>query len=203
MMMDDRLDDAIRDAAREYHAPPETPREAIWARLQAARADRRAPIPMAARPGRRRLLLWAAPLGLAAALLLGVAIGRLTERPDAPAAGRVPAVAGPTVAVRVAAADHLSRIDALLVDYASGRDELEVSAAARDLLVRTRMWLDADRIADPRLRSLLEDLELMLVQIARLGAPTAADERGIIERGLSERAILPRLRNAIPAGPSA
>ena len=42
--MDDRLDDLLRDSAREYNAPPETPREEVWQRIVAAReADKASP----------------------------------------------------------------------------------------------------------------------------------------------------------------
>ena len=45
-MDDDRLDDLLRDAAKDYHPPAPTPREEIWAHIERRRA--------AARRGRRR-----------------------------------------------------------------------------------------------------------------------------------------------------
>ena len=39
-MLDDRLDDLLRDAAREYNDPPETPRDAMWERIVAERAEK-------------------------------------------------------------------------------------------------------------------------------------------------------------------
>ena len=43
-MMDDRFDDLLRDSAREYNDPPETPREELWQRIVAAReAEKAAP----------------------------------------------------------------------------------------------------------------------------------------------------------------
>ena len=39
-MMDDRFEDVVRDAARDYNEPPETPRELMWARIEATRAER-------------------------------------------------------------------------------------------------------------------------------------------------------------------
>ena len=37
-MTDDRLDQRIREAARAYNSPPETPREPMWAMIAEARA---------------------------------------------------------------------------------------------------------------------------------------------------------------------
>ena len=42
-MMDDRLDEQLKDLAAEYNRPPETPREEMWAAIQKNRAAYRAP----------------------------------------------------------------------------------------------------------------------------------------------------------------
>ena len=44
-MSDDQLDERLREAARAYNAPPETPREEMWARIQAGRRRQRRPCP--------------------------------------------------------------------------------------------------------------------------------------------------------------
>jgi hypothetical protein len=97
----------------------------------------------------------------------------------------------------------LSRVEALLTDYRTGRTDADFRAVARELLSSTRLWLDAGRVDDARLRALLEDLELVLVQITRLAPSGSVDERALIDQGLAEREIRARLRNAIPAGPTA
>src|SRR5688572_10385035 len=75
MMMDDRFDDQLREAARDYNDPPPTPRDAMWARIEAARAESRAVIPL-----HRRLPKWGVwSMGLAAMLVIGIAIGSLTR----------------------------------------------------------------------------------------------------------------------------
>lgn len=68
---DDRMDEAIREAAQDYNRPPTVPREAMWARIEAARAASRTPL-TPIRPSRS--WVWSAA-GAAAVLLLGVAIG--------------------------------------------------------------------------------------------------------------------------------
>ena len=65
------LDPTLLDAARAYNAAPAVPRDAMWARIQAQRAPAIIPI----RSRRRAAPLWAAS-GIAAALLIGVLIGR-------------------------------------------------------------------------------------------------------------------------------
>src|SRR6266436_5691284 len=109
-MTDDRFDERLRQAAQDYHRPPATPREELWTRIAAARAARRRQV-LVIRP----LLRWGA--GIAALLALGVAIGRWSAR-GAESSGS-PALAArtdqvPTLAYRVAAAQYLTRTEALL-----------------------------------------------------------------------------------------
>ena len=70
----ERLDSMIQELAKEYHRPPDPPRAEMWARIEAERASTRG------RPARasRRVHwgIWVA--GLAATLVIGVAIGRFT-----------------------------------------------------------------------------------------------------------------------------
>src|SRR5207244_6141944 len=72
---------------------------------------------------------------------------------------------------------------------------------ARALLTTTRLMLDSPAAEDPRLKSLLEDLELVLAQIAQV--PRGSDRAALqlINQGLEQRSVLLRLRTANPAGP--
>lgn len=76
----DRADEIVARAARSYNEPGDVPREAMWERIAAARADSRfAP----AAPRRRSPALWVWPTAavLAAGLVgVGVLIGRRVER---------------------------------------------------------------------------------------------------------------------------
>lgn len=210
-MIDDRFDEFLEEAAQDYHRPPETPRDQIWASIEAARRASSPPSGRVADLGafrRRRTTVLGLGLAAAAVLLIGVALGRLTTSPPQPAS--TPALSArdtktpqPSVAATLAAVEHLSRVEALLSDYELGRTDTEFSALARDLLSRTRLWLDAGRVGDPRLRALLEDLELVLVQMTQLEPRGRDAERALIDEGLAERQIRPRLRNAVPAGPTA
>ncbi|MEP6999291.1 MAG: hypothetical protein ABI969_02350 [bacterium] len=74
-MNDDEFDDLLRDAAATYNAPIDTPRERMWDAIARARAANAVTIvPIAAARSSRRWLTAAA--GIAAILLVGIAIGR-------------------------------------------------------------------------------------------------------------------------------
>lgn len=211
-MNDDRFDELLKDAARDYNAPPETPRELMWARIEAIRRER------ARRRQQLRILYspwtrWG--LGLAAALLIGIGIGRLTldsrpepqplastSQPDEPRLGPPPPN---RLAYRLATTEHLSRAEAFLVSLrASPRAEDATAfwSGARDLLSSTRLLLDSPAADDPVFRELLNELELVLVQIAQLSYQQGAGDLELVTEGFENRGLLTKLRAAIPAGPA-
>jgi hypothetical protein len=73
-MMNDEMDDQLRHLVQSYNEPPATPRDAMWERIDAARS---APVAIGA-PRHRRWLRTA--VGIAAVLVLGIAIGRMSPR---------------------------------------------------------------------------------------------------------------------------
>jgi hypothetical protein len=216
-MMDDqedRLDALLRDAARDYNAPPPTPKAEMWERVAAARTGRRAEGQRgSAFRFRRRVPFW---MGIAALLALGVAIGRLSvpHNPGAPvapaASGTIAAAPGtaPTrqerseVAAQVATAQHLGQAESFLTEFNTRQAAQDFSAQAKDLLSTTRLLLDSKRLSDAGTRKLLEDLELVLIQIATLDPKDRREELGFIADGLAQSHLRSRLRNAIPAGPT-
>jgi hypothetical protein len=152
-------------------------------------------------------------LPLAATLILGFGLGQLTPgllRPHAAlrtadGSSAEPGVQparwtddAPFVGV---ATNYLERVTALLVtlteesnrgqplDYSSGK--------ARDLLATTRLLLDSPQLSDPHLRDLLDDLELVLAQIARLPREAAPPDVYLIDQALDQREVLPRLRGLL------
>ena len=198
---DDLLDERLGELARDYHQPPEPPREAMWTAIAARRADARRSRTLRV----RRTWTWG--LAAAAVLVIGVALGRwsATREPGAPS----PIVAAPLTGVaplRLATTQYLTRTEALLTTLRSGDVPLDRQflVSAHDLLAMTRLLLDSPLAAeDPALRELLGDLELVLAQVAQLTS-VAHDgaELDLINEGLNERGVLPRLRTAIPAGPA-
>jgi hypothetical protein len=90
-------------------------------------------------------------------------------------------------------------------DARAGRADSSVSLWARDLLGTTRMLLDSPAARDPKMARLLEDLELVLAEVAQLrparsGAGSSEDLQAI-DRAVRQRGVLTRLRATMPAGP--
>ncbi len=187
----------LQDAAQGYHAPRPTPRDEMWARIQAARVRR-------VRPWMR----WG--LAAAAVLVLGIGIGRWTAHQDSGVRGGTPVANADTAGNRnlvyqVAATQYLSRTETFLTgfraDLRAGRVDTHFMGQARDLLTTTRLLLDSPAADDPRMRALLEDLELVLAQISQLEAGRDSRNADLITQDMDQRSVLPKLRSAIPAGP--
>src|SRR5216110_1745380 len=125
--------------------------------------------------------------------------GAAAHRPGSGRGGRGP------LAYRVAAAQYLTRTEALLTGFRSearsGQADAQFARQARDLLGTTRLMLDSPAAQDGRLKGLLEDLELVLAQIAQLPPRADTEEVQLINQGLEQRSVLLRLRTANPAGP--
>lgn len=216
-MTDDRFEDWLGETARkEYHMPPETPREEMWQAIQARRAAGRT----GRKPGRRAARYWTRPvvwipLAAAAVLVLGIGIGRWTgqerggpqvaqgaDTSMAPAAGS--ANLGSARVYQVAATQYLSQAEAFLtafkLDTAAADRDSSVSRDARRLLATNRLLLDSPAGRDARLKQLLQDLEFTLAEIAQISRGN--DDAAYVARGLEQSGILPRLRTAVPAGPA-
>ena len=110
-MNDDQLDEVLAEAARDYNAPGDVPRDVMWARIAEARRQRKV-----APPARNRVWLWTGA-GIAAALLIttGISIGRRMER------------SSPLIRGTVASRDTTSR-----------RDSARTAAVPREVAVASR-----------------------------------------------------------------
>jgi hypothetical protein len=212
-MIEDKFDDQLREAARDYNAPPETPRDEMWERIVAARTENtnkteRSGAPVI--PLRPRRFLRPV-IGVAALLALGIGLGRMTAPTQNSAAP--PSVAtqtaprGSEVAYRLAATEHLSQSETFLTLFRAsvrqGGNEQLASTTARQLLATNRLLLDSPAATDNRTRLLLQDLELVLAQIAQLSGRPSSPDLDFITSGLDESGVMSRLRTAVPAGTSA
>ena len=205
-MNDDELDRALNSVRETYRVPPEPPLETMWTAI-----DER----LMSTPSRwslpRRGAPWAL-IGLAAAasLVMGVSVGRWTAQPGA-ASTAVPiaSVASPAEGQLVSeiaaplqrtATNYLGETEALLRDVEGG-SQGRYGPQASTLLATTRLLLDSPAATDGRLRELLEDLELILAQIATLrssGSPAhRQEELNMIRNALAERDVVPRVRTAV------
>ncbi len=197
---DDRMDDLVRSLAQDYNQPPQPPRDAMWAAIEAQRRWYRHPWAAARRP-----LLWVA--AAAAVLILGVGIGRLSVGTGGSAvAGNWDPRTVSSAAYHLTAVDHLSQAETFLTSFRAsartGGNERLASATARELLADNRLLLDSPAAQDRKIRLLLEDLELVLAEIAQLSPQPRAQDLELIREGIERGSVLPRLRTAVPAGTS-
>jgi hypothetical protein len=216
MLEDDRFEDRLREAARDYNAPPETPRDEMWAAIQAERADKadkadkaeEVLVPEPTLPF-RSVRPFRLAAGIAAVLALGFGLGRLTQ-PDEGAAPPVVATEETSrtsgAAYRVATTEHLSQSEAFLTLFRAsvrrGGNEQLASTTARQLLATNRLLLDSPAANDGRMRFLLQDLELVLAEIAQLSPRPRSRDLDLIDEGLERGGVLTRLRMAVPSGAS-
>lgn len=132
----------------------------------------------------------------------GPAAGQSSRRPPSsspsPRSGTQNGVDASDATYRLATLQHLAQSEMLLTEYRAGArssDRPTLGLWARDLLGTTRLLMDSPAADDARLRPLLEDLELVLAQIVQ---HSSDDE--FVNRALEERALLEKLRAAVPAG---
>jgi len=177
----------------------------MWRKIQDARRNRHV---IELRPWLR----WA--VAAAAVLVLGIGIGRWSINRESVPPGST-AAAGTqvtneidslsSVAYQVAATQYLSRTEAFLTSFRADANRsantARLARQARDLLTTTQLMLDSPAADNPRLRSLLEDLELVLMQISLLNPVQDGHDRDLITQGMNQSNVLPKLRSAIPAGP--
>ena len=206
-MTDDPKDEPVLsprllNAARAHLEPPAPPTEVLWQRIQTAR-HRGAETARWKRPR-----VWV-PIAIAATLIIGIGLGRLWIPIGTSVKGRIATTPDPSVTgnkedlfARYAAEQTLGQAEVLLTqfraDAAGGTPAATSPADARKLLLATRLLLDSPSLTEPRLRGLLEDLELVLAQIAAGSAQK--EDRDVITDGLERRDVLPRLRAAMPVG---
>jgi len=231
-------DDWIGRMAREhYNRPPETPREEIWAAVEARLDEGGSPVAGQIGPetrgagtdphGSRGLTgprggrfggAWLA-MAASAVLALGVGLGRWSRvAPEAtPVAGTSVEAPAPesdrnpgATAARLAAVETLVRSEPLLAtvraEASRGAVDAEVGAWARKILGDARFLLDSGLPLDPQVRSLLEDLELVLLQTSLIGArdlegPRAQAELELLRQGMDDKDVLTRIQAVVP-GPA-
>jgi hypothetical protein len=197
-MTEERLDELLDDARRTWPLPPEPDYQAMWGRIE--RESFGARRPEARTPSWRTF-----SLGLAAALMMGIGLGRLGMNKAAPAP-TVTAQSAPTDSATPSnvydkvASELLGRTVVLLTSLPSevrNSSGERFSNQATELLTSTRLLLDSPAASDPRFKDLLEDLELVLAQIAMLQSGRTRQEIDLITDALEERDVVPRIQSAV------
>lgn len=199
---DPRFDELLRREAQGYRATGEPPAAAMWSRIERDVAD-------AIQRPRRRFTWLAVGVGIAAALVIGIAIGRrsmtnVVPRSAAPTAIATSAGTSRDAQLHAATLNHLVQAEIFLtevrVDLTTGRRDPERGERSRHLLARTRLLLANDAADAPTVERLLQDLELVLAEIAAL--PDSDGRSSIDTRLLDERlragTVLPRIRTIVP-----
>lgn len=208
-MKEDRFESLMRDAAQTFRKPPEPDLDGMWAEIeretwgastQPARIEAR---------GFTRASGWLA----AATLVIGIGLGRASSftRTEATTTQpqRVAVVDNATpmhndtsfdAPYSAETSQYLGQTAALLIalpaEARSGHPDDKFVGKAAELLTRTRLLLDSPAANDTQMRSLLEDLELVLAQVVRLQNGTNRTEVDLINRALEQRDVIPRLRLA-------
>jgi hypothetical protein len=209
---DAKFDELIDREARGYRSGGVPPADRMWSRIErdVSTAIRRPRLHVT-----RHWPWLAAGAGIAAALVIGIAIGRGSMRYDA----GTPAIAGVTPSgaatdsargaqMRAVTWSHLAQAEAFLTevraDLKTGRRDPERGDRSRHLLARTRLIMANGAAPAPSVERLLEDLELVLAEISAL--PDSGMRRSIDARLLNERlsagTVLPRIRTILPSPPA-
>ena len=207
-MDDNRFNDVIRELPRSFNEPPPPPLDEMWTVIEEAHFD--APVSISKPRGFASRAPW---LAAAAALVLGIGLGRYLPRganPTEPAPSAVAANSTTPTPDTSAVADayrdqtnrYLGQAAALLISLpardASGKTDATFATKATDLLVTTRLLIDSPAATqDPKLHSLLEDLELVLVQIARLHTEKNRGDLDLIHQAVEQGDVLSRLNSAV------
>lgn len=197
-MNEERFEQLMRDAAATYRTPPEAPLDDMWSEVE------RDAFRSGTNRGWTRLATnrWAA---MAATLILGIAIGRVSLRqpsaqPIAKVASAAPTDSGMAEPYQLATSKYLGQTAALLIalptNASATHPDSQFVARAGDLLSTTRLLLDSPAAKDPSMRSLLEDLELVLAQVVHLQNNQNKTELDLIHQALDQRDVIPRLRVA-------
>lgn len=196
-MNEEKLEQLMRDAAASYRPPPEAPLDDMWSEIERD----------AFRSGTQRRWTqvatsrWAA---LAATLILGIAIGRVSmRRPSIKPAASVasaPTDSGMAEPYQLTTSKYLGQTAALLIalptNASAAHPDSQFVGRAGALLTTTRLLLDSPAADDPSMRSLLEDLELVLAQVVHLQNNQNKTELDLIHQSLDKRDVIPRLRVA-------
>jgi hypothetical protein len=202
-----KFDEFLRREVKDYNAPATPPADAIWSRIEQEVAD--AIRPASARATVRRRMWIPIGAGIAATLLVGIAVGRWTTHQPTP---RVAFVATPPSATddstrsaaheRAVTLDHLADAEVFITtvraDLKAGRTDTQRAERSRELLSRTRLLLGPSADHSPAVEQLLQDLELLLAEIAALPPTRPKMDLRLLDESMREGNILPRIRATLP-----
>jgi hypothetical protein len=197
-MKDEQFDKLMKDAAESYHRPPAAPLDQMWTSIESEAFGTRASTT-------RRMTLVGNPwLRMAAVLVLCIVIGRSMQT-SKPAPDPAASSAETADSYQMTTDRYLGQTVALLVQLPrqlqSGHTDTAFIARANQSLTTLRLLMDSPAASNPRLRSLFEDLELVLVQVVQMPKGGSATEANLIQQAMQQRDVMPRLRDAVAETP--
>jgi len=205
-MKDEQFEALMRDAAHTFRTPSEPDLDEMWQGIEREMSDTRQRDNETTRRLVSRVSLSRVSV-IAATLIIGISLGRLSMRTVAVPTPTTKVAAIPSDSSLAAPYDvetsrYLGQTAALLIalpsEVRAGRADDQFVSRASELLTRTRLLLDSPAANDNQMRNLLEDLELVLTQIVRLeNNPSSRTELDLINRALEQRDVIPRLRTAV------
>jgi hypothetical protein len=201
-MTDEQFESLMGDAANNWRVPRAAPLDEIWADVSSEVFG----------PGRRfqvPRILRSRWLAAAAVLLVGIAIGRATapdsQSPPVPTIALQQDAPAPAEPYDLVTERYLAQTVSLLVglpqQLAAGKTDSAFQRQAEESLTNLRLLMDSPATDNPRLHSLFDDLELVLVQVIQLPRNGSATDADLIRQAIQQRDVLPRLRYAAAANP--
>src|SRR5262249_27667972 len=110
----------------------------------------------------------------------------------------------PNLAYRLVVLRHLAGSEAMITAFRAsaqrGEIDAQMAAWSRELLGTTRLLEQSPVADDPTMRRLLEDLDLVLAQIARYvtRGTVNTEELDLIEESINRRGVITKLRSSLP-----
>ena len=205
---DTKFEQFLQREVRDYNAPVTPPADAIWSKIERDVAAAIDPVEVRRLAARRTWIT--VGIGIAAALVIGIALGRWTASEKATQVAVVPKAApalddsARTAAhAEAATMEHLAQTEIFLTavraDLKAGRTDAELAQRSRELLARTRLLLGASTNRSPATEALLQDLELLLAEISALPRSRPSMDLRLLNESMRQGDILPRIRTTLPA----
>lgn len=206
--MPDQFDEFLKQHAGGYRADAKPDAEALWRDVQ-AELQKDAGADHGSRALRRVWLAGGA--AIAATLVIGVLVGRWSQRREqqttvaAPTLAAAPSADSAQLAahLRASTKDYLEDADVFLTEFRAGLrsgrasgGEADRAQRSRELLARTRLLLHGGERQSPETTRLLQDLELLLAEIAAM-PPGRSTDAALLQETLHRQNILPRLRTRL------
>lgn len=208
-MTEEQFEKIINNAADHYNVPPvNPPLDEMWVAIEAESFARRE---FTLRSNATNGLVNNPWLRMAAVLVLGVAIGRMSmtddRQPELPQVMEAAATTKPTEdSYQLTTERYLGQTVTLLVSLPgqlqSGRADTGFVRKAGESLATLRLLMDSPAANNPRMRALFEDLELVLVQVVQMPEDGSRSDARLIRQAMQDRDVMPRLFDAVAETPN-